>query len=120
LLRRLPDLDIVRVQDVGRSGTDDPGVLAWAADTGRIIITHDVTTLSRHAWERVSAGQPMPGVFAVGREVSVLQAIEDLVLVAECSLPGEWEGQVRLSPAFKIAGGAPGSARRERPMRTAM
>jgi hypothetical protein len=25
LLRRLPDLDIVRVQDVGRSGTDDPG-----------------------------------------------------------------------------------------------
>ena len=59
MLRRLPDLDIVRVQDVGRSGTDDPGVLAWAADTGRIIITHDVTTPSRHAWERVSAGQPV-------------------------------------------------------------
>jgi hypothetical protein len=31
LLRRKADLDIVRVQDVGLSGTDDPTVLEWAA-----------------------------------------------------------------------------------------
>ena len=31
LLRRKTDLDIVRVQDVGLSGTDDPTVLEWAA-----------------------------------------------------------------------------------------
>jgi len=29
LLRRKPDLDVVRVQDVGMSGTDDPSLLAW-------------------------------------------------------------------------------------------
>jgi hypothetical protein len=32
LLRRNPKLDIVRVQDVGLSGADDPSVLQWAAD----------------------------------------------------------------------------------------
>jgi hypothetical protein len=40
----------------------------------------------------------MPGVFEVGRAVPLGQAIENLVLIAECSLPGEWEGQVRFLP----------------------
>lgn len=31
LLRRKPDLDIVRVQDVGLSGADDRAGLEWAA-----------------------------------------------------------------------------------------
>ncbi len=30
LLRRKPDIDIVRVQDVGLSGASDPEILAWA------------------------------------------------------------------------------------------
>ena len=34
LLRRNPTLDIVRVQDVGLSGADDPSVLQWAAKMG--------------------------------------------------------------------------------------
>ncbi len=41
LLRRKPDLDIVRIQDVGLSGADDPTVLEWAAQEGRILLTHD-------------------------------------------------------------------------------
>lgn len=40
----------------------------------------------------------MPGVFEVGRSVPVGKAIDDLLLIAECSLPGEWEGQVRYLP----------------------
>ena len=31
LLLRQPDLDIVRVQDVGLAGIADPDILAWAA-----------------------------------------------------------------------------------------
>ena len=31
LLRRMPDLDVVRVQDVGLAETPDPNILAWAA-----------------------------------------------------------------------------------------
>lgn len=36
LCRCLPELDIVRVQDVGLSGANDPSVLGWAAGEGRI------------------------------------------------------------------------------------
>ena len=43
---RLPELDIVRVQDVGLLGKNDPAVLEWAAREGRILLTHDVRTLS--------------------------------------------------------------------------
>ena len=98
LLRRNPKLDIVRVQDVGLSGADDPSVLQWAADQGRIVITHDISTLAKHAFDRIAAGQPMPGVFEVKSVAPVGQTIDDLMLVAECSFDGEWEGQVRFLP----------------------
>lgn len=98
LLRRKPDLDIVRVQDVGLSGADDAAILQWVAQERRVLVTHDVTTMTRYAYERVQAGKPMPGVFEVGREVSIGAAIEDILLIAECSVEGEWEGQVRYLP----------------------
>ena len=98
LLRRNPKLDIVRVQDVGLSGADDPSVLQWAADQGRIIVTHDISTLAKHAFHRIAAGEPMPGVFEVRSVAPVGQAIDDLILLAECSFEGEWEGQVRFLP----------------------
>src|SRR5467141_48781 len=98
LLRRSPALDVVRVQDAGLAGLDDPGVLAWAAGQRRVLISHDVATLSAFAYARVQASQPMPGLFEVGHAVPIATAIEDLLLIAECSLPGEWEGQVRYLP----------------------
>lgn len=47
LFRRNPTLDIVRVQDVGLSGKDGPDVLEWAAQEGRVLLTHDVATITR-------------------------------------------------------------------------
>ena len=88
----------MRVQDAGLSGADDRSVLGWAAREGRILLTHDVTTLTRYAYERVAAGEPMPGVFEVGRRVPLGRAIEDILLLVECSREGEWEGQVRYLP----------------------
>ena len=98
LLRRKPDVDIVRVQDVGLSGVDDPTILEWAADEGRALLTHDVSTITRYAYERVEAGKPMPGVFEVSRDIPMGVVIEDLILLTECSLENEWEGQVRYLP----------------------
>jgi hypothetical protein len=98
LRRRAPDLDLVRVQDAGLSGADDVTVLEWAAREGRMLLSHDVRTLTRHAYARVGAGQPMPGVVEVPRTVSIGQAIEDLVLLAEASLEGELEGRVVYLP----------------------
>jgi hypothetical protein len=98
LIRRQPELDIVRVQDAGLRNRADTEVLEWAATEGRVLLTHDVTTMKKHADERVAAGLPMPGVFEVGQEFPIGQAIEELMLLAECSLEGEWEGQIRFLP----------------------
>lgn len=98
LLRRKPDLAIVRVQDAGLSEADDPTVLEWAAQEGRVLLSHDVSTLTRYAYERVKAGKSMPGIFEVDGNVPIGVAIEDIMLIAECSLEGEWEGQVRYVP----------------------
>ena len=95
LLRRQSELDIIRVQDVGLRGADDPTVLGWAAQEGRVLLTHDVATITQYAYERMEAGLFMPGVFEVSLDVPIGRAIEDILLVAECSHEGEWEGQVR-------------------------
>ena len=98
LLRRNPEVDVVRVQDVGLSGLDDPTVLEWAAHEGRVVLTHDQKTVPKYAYDRVEAGLPMPGVFVGDLYLNVQQAIEDLLLIAECSESEEWEGQVRYLP----------------------
>jgi predicted nuclease of predicted toxin-antitoxin system len=98
LIRRNADLDIVRIQDVGLSGQDDPTVLEWAAQEKRVLLTHDVSTITDYAYQRVREGKPMPGVFEVGRGVSIGKAIEDILLLAEYSLEDEWEGQIRYLP----------------------
>ena len=98
LLRCCPGTDLLRVKEIGLSGADDPTLLEWAAQSGRVLITHDVTTMTRFAYERVGAGLPMPGVIEVPDSIEFDQAIEDLALFAECSIEGEWEGQVRYIP----------------------
>jgi hypothetical protein len=98
LLRRMPALDIIRVQDAGLSGADDPAILEWAAQQGRVLLTHDVSTITHYAYQRVQAGKSMPGVLEVSRNTSAGSAIEDIILLAECSREGEWEGQVRYLP----------------------
>ncbi len=49
LFRRSPKIDIVRVQDVGLSGKNDPTILDWAAQERRILPTHEVSTITRYA-----------------------------------------------------------------------
>lgn len=98
LSRARPEIDIARVQNVGLRTRDDAVVLNWAATEGRILLTHDAQTMPRHAYERVVNTLPMPGVFIVQQDESVSQIIEDIILLAECSLENEWDGQVNYLP----------------------
>ena len=42
--------------------------------------------------------EPMPGVFELPSGMSVRDAINELFVIAHCSMDGEWEGQVRYLP----------------------
>lgn len=96
--RRNGAIDIVRAQDIGLSGVVDPIVLGWAAQSGRLVLTHDVSTMTRYANDRVQMGQPMPGLVEASRELPIGKVIQDILLLAECSREGEWEGQTMYLP----------------------
>jgi len=97
-LRQQPTLALVRVQDAGLAATQDPVILERAAIEDRVVLTSDVSTLIGYAYERVESGQRMPGVFVINQRASVGPIIEDILLLAEASREGEWEGQVQYLP----------------------
>ena len=87
------------MQDLGLSRAQDPEILSWAADEGRVLLTHDVNTMIRFAFEFVERGDPMAGVFIAHQEGAALSTIiDDLVLLDECSDTSEWSGQVLFLP----------------------
>lgn len=98
LLRRRSELDIVRVQDVGLSGASDPTVLEWAANEQRLLLTHDVSTITHFAYQRIEAGHTMPGVIEVSPTVPIGRVIEDILLLVDYSLENEWDGQIIYLP----------------------
>jgi len=93
LLLRQPDLEIVCVQDVGLAGADDPDILTWAAENNRIVLTYDRATMADYAYDRVAAGQVMPGVFILNDRFPVGQAIQEILLMVACSEQAEWSGR---------------------------
>ena len=98
LLRRRPDLDIIRVQDLEIAGADDPAVLAWAAQAGRILLTHDERTIPNYAYERLAAGHSIAGVVVASDSLPIRTVIEDILLIVECSSAAEWLNQLQRLP----------------------
>jgi predicted nuclease of predicted toxin-antitoxin system len=82
LLLRLRELNVVRVQDAGLSGADDPEVLAWAAGEERVLLSHDVRTMTAFAAERITKSEPMAGLVILPQTEAiglVLDALEELI-----------------------------------------
>lgn len=98
LLRRVPALDVKTVQQESLHGASDPDVLAWAAAEGRVLLTHDVQTVTRFAYERVERGEPMPGVIEIPSRATVAEVLDDLVLVVTCAAAADCSDQVVYLP----------------------
>ena len=94
----IPGIDYIVVQETTLKGLRDPLLLACAAENRRIIVTHDVNTMPRHAYERVWAGQPMPGVIVIPEDLAVGKAIEELATLIECCESEELNNQVKYIP----------------------
>ena len=101
LRRRLPEIDLVRAQDALPEGTPDPEVLAWAAAENRVLITNDRNTMVGFAYQRVAAGEPVPGLIATTNEQSIGSAIDDILLIAEYMPEEEIRDQVVVFLPFR-------------------
>jgi hypothetical protein len=98
LLRRMPGLDVVRVQDIGLAQTPDPAILAWAAREQRVLLTHDRETMPGFAYDRVRRGEAMVGVFLVSDHVPAGLAIDQLLLAIQSLSAADCENQVHHFP----------------------
>ncbi len=95
---RVLSLDAVLMQDPGMQGLKDPPLLQEAAVLHRVLVTHDLQTIPRHAYERVAAGEPMPGIIAIPDDLPIGQAIGQLHIVVVCLEENELENQVLYLP----------------------
>ncbi|HEX7998647.1 MAG TPA: DUF5615 family PIN-like protein [Pyrinomonadaceae bacterium] len=98
LMRRIPRLDAVTAFEIGMNEATDPQLLTWAAQEGRIIITHDRRTMPTHAADLMSNGKHIAGLFVVLRSLPLHQVIDDLELMITCSENDEWVNIIRYLP----------------------
>jgi hypothetical protein len=101
LRRRLPEIDLVRAQDAMPESTPDAEVLAWAAAQNRVLITNDRNTMVGFACQRVTAGEPVPGLIVTSNEQSIGAAIDDIALIAEYMPEEEIRNQVVVFLPFR-------------------
>lgn len=94
----MPELDLLRVQDAGLRTYHDRVLQEHAANMNRVILTHDIRTMSRYAYERLSKGQPMSGVILVEQSYPIRKAIEELGLIAQCLEPVDLIDSVKRLP----------------------
>ena len=92
VLRSFPSADLIRVQDVGLRTVEDPAILEWAAQEGRILLTHDVKTMLVFVRKRLELRLLMPGVILVPQPFVPAKIIEDLALLAEYGDPDAFVG----------------------------
>lgn len=98
LIRRIPQLDAVTAFEIGLGKATDPQLLTWAAQEGRIVITHDRKTMPTHAADLMGQGENIAGLFVVPRSMPLHHMIEDLELMVTCSENEEWVNVIRYLP----------------------
>jgi len=94
VLSRHPDLDVVRVQDIGLGAAHDRKVLEWAARQGRVLITSDRNTMTKYAVERIRQGLPLPGVIVVPKREPGGSLVDDLCVYLAAGEPGDFADQI--------------------------
>lgn len=86
------------VQETELAGSKDSPLLAWAAEQQRILVTHDVNTVPKYAYDRIRAGAPMTGVIIVPEDLAIGNAIAELAMLIECTEAEEMVNQVKYVP----------------------
>jgi hypothetical protein len=97
VLRREPAIDFLTASDGGTRGLSDPEVLALAAATGRILVSHDRNTMVKHFAE-FCREHHSPGLITVRQKASRKLVVDSLVLIWAASSADEWRNASVFAP----------------------
>jgi len=98
VVRLHPEIEFVRVRDVGLADSSDLDVLAYALRMSFCVVSHDVNTMTAAAAATIKAGGSFPGMFMIRQTIPVRTAIESLAFVWSASDQADWENQVVFLP----------------------
>ena len=98
VMRLEPSLEWTRVRDASLSERSDVEVLAYAAEHGYLVVSHDVNTMPRAAYDQMRSGQKMSGVLMVKQRDPIGAVIASILLIWSASEAEEWENQVGFLP----------------------
>lgn len=93
-----PSIDLLDLKAAGKLAMSDPRVLALAAAEGRIVVSHDRRTMTRHFRARVESGEPSPGLFIVRQRKAIGEVITSLMIVWAASSPEDWRDTIQYLP----------------------
>lgn len=96
VVRRVPAMDFRTAGSAGLAGVKDVDVLAASARDGRILVTHDQSTMPRHFGEFVQT-QHSPGLIVVPQHLAIGDIAEDLILIWTATAPEEWTNRIVLA-----------------------
>ena len=96
--RREPAVGSVLLRDVLAPDTPDAQVLEYAAGAGRVVVFHDVNTMTAAARERIVEGETMAGLIVVRQSLPIGAVIADLLLLWSATEADEWRDQVLFLP----------------------
>src|ERR1700722_11299674 len=97
VLRREPAIDFLSASDGGTRGLSDPDVLALAAATGRILVSHDRKTMLRH-FDEFRQNNHSPGLITVRQKANRRLVIESIILIWKASSADEWRNLTIFAP----------------------
>lgn len=97
LRRREPAIDFMIANEAKLAGLDDFAVLALAATNGRVLVSHDVSTMPE-AFSRFIQEQTSPGVILVSQELPYRDAIEGLMRVWSSTEAEDWQNVLSFLP----------------------
>jgi hypothetical protein len=98
VIRRNPSIDFVLARDEGLQEAEDPDILAWAVQEGRVVITLDRNTMIAFALERIRHRQPMAGLVVINQFAPLSRLIEHIILLGECTDIEEWHDRIEYVP----------------------
>jgi hypothetical protein len=90
----------VRVQDVNLRSTDDRIILEWAFQANRVLLTHDISTITKFSRQRIASGLNTAGIVVILEDAPISRVIEDLLYLIDYNVD-EWENTTWFVPLTK-------------------
>jgi hypothetical protein len=95
-----PSIDFKSANDAGLEGLPDDKVLEIAAREGRVLVSHDKSTMPVHLAARLRLGRGSPGVLLALPRATVGEVVESLLTIWSSSRQEEWADQIHYLPSL--------------------